>query len=125
MGLNNLSSKVGTYLENYLATDYMLETISFVYCLLFINTFYLGVSYKLDVSKNKCLLLRIFSKATHFVLCTATLTKVRSTNAHILLNSQNNNTTISSKLMDIQSAENCKGFSETARQIPEKEDYKF
>ena len=27
--------------------------------------------------------------------------------------------------MNIQSAENCKGFSETARQLPEKEDSKF
>lgn len=63
----------------------MLGTVSFVYCLLFINTFYL---YKLNVSKNS-------------------------------LNSENNNTTISfnhashvqkAKLMDTQSAENCKGF---------------
>ena len=52
LGQNNLSS----YLlalpinKNYFATDYMLETVSFVYCLLFINTFYL---YKLDVSRNK------------------------------------------------------------------------
>lgn len=82
MGLNNLSS-----IKNYFATDYMLETILLVYCLLFINTFYL---YKLDASKN---------------------------NNIILLNSQKNDTTISSKLMDIQSAENCKGFSETARQL--------
>jgi hypothetical protein len=88
MGLNNLS-----FIKNYFATDYMLETIFFVYYLLFINTFYL---YKLDASRNK-----------------------------ILLNSQNNDTTISSKLMDIQSAENCKGFSETARQLPDIEDYKF
>jgi hypothetical protein len=88
MGQNNLSS-----IKNYFATDYMLETIFFVYCLLFINTFYL---YKLDVSRK-----------------------------NILLNSQNNDTTISSKLMDIQSAENCKGFSETARQLPDIEDYKF
>jgi len=88
MGLNNLSS-----IKNYFATDYMLETIFFVYYLLFINTSYL---YKLDPSRN-----------------------------NNPLNSQNNNITISSKLMDIQSAENCKGFSETARQIPEKEDYKF
>ena len=71
----------------------MLETVSFVYCLLFINTFYL---YKLDVSRKK-----------------------------ILLNSQNNDTTIRAKLMDTQSAENCKGFSETARQLPDIEDYKF
>lgn len=42
-----------------------------------------------------------------------------------LLNSQNNNTTISNVLMDTQSAENCKGFSETARQLPDNEDYKF
>ena len=81
----------------------MLETVSFVYCLLFINTFYL---YKLDVSRNS-----------------------------LLLNSENNNTTISlghadlqkqaTLLMDTQSAENCKGFSETARQLPGTEDYKF
>ena len=96
MGLNNLSS----YLLNinflnkiYSATDYMLETVSFVDCLLFINTSYL---YKLDLSKN-----------------------------NLLLNSENNNTTISKFLMDTQSAENCKGFSETARQLPDSEDYKF
>jgi hypothetical protein len=88
MGQNNLSS-----INNYFATDYMLETVLFVYCLLFINTFYL---YKLDVSKN-----------------------------NILLNSQNNDTTISSKLINTQSAENCKGFSETVRQLPDIEDYKF
>jgi len=88
MGQNNLSS-----INNYFATDYMLETIFFVYCLLFINTFYL---YKLDVSKN-----------------------------NILLNSQNNDTTVSSKLTDIQSAENCKEFSETVRQLPDTEDYNF
>nr|AYM32755.1 LAGLIDADG homing endonuclease [Termitomyces sp.] len=113
----------------------MLETILFVYCLLFINTFYLPfppvrvrakgplpckkrVGSELDVSKN-----------------------------NNLLNSQNNNTTISltlgpspfalinplafkargwrKKLMNIQSAENWKGFSETVRQLPESEDSKF
>ena len=88
MGLNNLSS-----INNYFATDYMLEPILFVYCLLFINTFYL---YKLDVSKNI-----------------------------LLLNSQNNDTTLSFKPMNTQSAENCKGFSETTRQLPDTEDYKF
>jgi hypothetical protein len=95
LGLNNLSSYFWALPvnKNYFATDYMLETVSFVYCLLFINTFYL---YKLDVSRNS-----------------------------ILLNSDNNNTTISTQLMDTQSAENCKGFSETARQLPSIEDYKF
>jgi len=112
MGQNNLSSMsrlsaliVGYNLIlsatmpifNYFATDYMLETILLLYCLLFINTFYL---YKLDASKN---------------------------NNIILLNSQNNDTkcTKNPELPNIQSAENCKGFSETARQLPEKEDSKF
>jgi hypothetical protein len=95
LGQNNLSSYILALPnnKNYFATDYMLETVSFVYCLLFINTFYL---YKLDVSRNS-----------------------------LLLNSDNNNTTISTQLMDTQSAENCKGFSETARQLPSIEDYKF
>ncbi len=88
MGQNDLSS-----IRNYFATDYMLETVLFVYCLLFIYTFYL---YKLDVSRK-----------------------------NLLLNSQNNDTTISSKFMSTQSAENCKGFSETIRQLPDTEDYKF
>lgn len=79
--------------NNYFATDYMLGTIFFVYCLLFINTFYL---YKIDVSEN-----------------------------NILLNSENNDTTTSSKLVNIESAENCKGFSETVRQLPDLKEYKF
>nr|YP_010424028.1 hypothetical protein NQV51_mgp27 [Aspergillus sclerotioniger]USH57626.1 hypothetical protein [Aspergillus sclerotioniger] len=102
MGQNSISS-----FKYYFATDYMLETVLFVYCLLFIYTTYL---YKLDASRN-----------------------------NILLNSQNNNISISSaarsaqwtsrressKLMNTQSAENCKGFSETVRQLPDIEDYKF
>ena len=74
----------------------MLETILFVYYLLFIYTFYL---YKLDVSKNR--------------------------GSSFLLKSKNNDTTIGYKLMNIQSAENCKGFSETVRQLPNTEEYKF
>jgi hypothetical protein len=99
LGQNTLSSYLlaSSINNNYSATDYMLGTVSLVYCLLFINTFYL---YKLDVSRN-----------------------------NILLNSQNNDTTISlgsaTQLMGTQSAENCKGFSETARQLPGSEDYKF
>jgi hypothetical protein len=94
LGQNNLSSYfLQPSNKDYSATDYMLGTVSFVYYLLFINTFYL---YKLDVSRNNNLLI-----------------------------SENNNTTISNQLMDTQSAENCKGFSETARQLPGNEDYKF
>jgi hypothetical protein len=88
MGLNNLS-----FLKSYFATDYMLETVLFMYYLLFIYTFYL---YKLDVSRN-----------------------------NFLLNSKNNNIIIRNKLMNTQSAENCKGFSETVCQLPGIEDYKF
>lgn len=86
------------YINNFKETDYMLESILFVYYLLFINTSYL---YKLDVSRN-----------------------------NILLNSQNNNTTVKFnttkfKLTNIQSAENCKGFSETIRQLPFTKNSKF
>jgi hypothetical protein len=91
MGLNNIS-----FFKYYFEFDYMLETMFFVYCLLFINTFCL---YKLDHSRY-----------------------------NILLNSEKDNTTIlkdNPKNIDIQSAENCKGFSETARQIPDIKDYKF
>jgi hypothetical protein len=96
MGLNNLAS-----IKNYFATDYMLETVFFVYCLLFINTFYL---YKLDVSRE------------NFIF---------KYNNILALNSQNNDITISSRIMNTQSAENCKGFSETARQLPDTEDNTF
>jgi len=100
LGQNNLSSYFTN--KNYFATDYMLETVFYVYCLLFIYTSYLYSGVKLnffnplDVSRN-----------------------------NILLDSENNDTTISLKLMDTQSAENWKGFSETARQLPDSEDYKF
>jgi hypothetical protein len=91
MGLNNIS-----FFKYYFEIDYMLETMFFVYCLLFINTFCL---YKLDHSRY-----------------------------NILLSSENNSTTISRnspKSMNIQSAENCKEFSETVRQLPDIKDYKF
>ena len=106
MGLNYLSSSdnfcpfflynLKKRTKNNSASDYMLETILFEYYLLFIYTFYL---YKLDVSKNR--------------------------GSSFLLNSKNNDTTIGYKLMNIQSAENCKGFSETVRQLPNTEEYKF
>ena len=78
-------------LTNIFETDYMLETILFVYYLLFIYTSYL---IKLDASRN-----------------------------NFLLNSQNNNMTMSFELMNIQSAE--KGFSETICQFSDIERYRF
>ena len=103
MGLDNYSS------FNYLETDYMLETVFFAYRLLLINMFYL---YKLDVNRNA-----------------------------LPFNSENNNIAIGRNPIDTQSAENCKGFysflkneippflregfSETARRLPDKEDYTF
>ena len=53
------------------------------------------------------------------------LYKLDGSRKNILLNSQNNNTRISYKLMNIQSAENCEGFSETTCQLPDKEESKF
>jgi hypothetical protein len=111
MGKNNLSSILNfSGISNYFSTDYMLGTIfsaaeRYVYYLLFIYTFYL---YKLDVSRQLC----------------------------CFLNSQNYDSTILSNVlrvrsresddkMNIQSAENCKEFSETVRQWPDNEDYKF
>ena len=106
MGLNNFFFVVQT-VKNYFATDYMLETVLFVYCLLFIYTFYL---YELASG--------LAELARKPVLIDVS----RSNN---LLNSENNNITMSDKLMNTQSAENCKGFSETARQLPEIKHYKF
>lgn len=106
MGQNNLSS------FNYFASDYMLETIVFQYYLLFINTSYL---YKEGYNYPESTLLN--SSAISFL-------QLDVSRKNILLKSQNNN--IKDSLgSTIQSAENCKGFSETARQIPEKEDSKF
>jgi hypothetical protein len=82
LGLNNLY-----FFKNYFVTDYMLENVLYIYCLLFINTSYL---YKLDFSKN-----------------------------NVLLNSEKNNTIIGNKSINTQSAENCKGFSETVCRLPE------
>ena len=106
MGQNSISS------FNYFASDYMLETIVFQYYLLFINTSYL---YKEGYNYPESTLLN--SSAISFL-------QLDVSRKNILLKSQNNN--IKDSLgSTIQSAENCKGFSETARQIPEKEDSKF
>ena len=103
MGLNSISS-----FKYYSATDYMLETVC-MYCLLFISTVYLYVLFfennkeiDIDVCKNL-----------------------------FLLNSQNNYSSFyrcpseDAEKIKIQSAENCKEFSETVRQLPDIEDYKF
>ena len=74
----------------------MLGTIFLANRSLFINTFYL---YKLDVSR-----IRYFS-------CP--------------LNSKSNDLATDNSILNIQSAENCKGFSETVRRLPGTEDYKF
>lgn len=130
MGHNNPSSNSSFYLKakNYYATDYMLETILFVYCLLFINTFYLS---KLDVSRNKFLLNSQNNNTTigsWFYIMTKQIHKYKVISEKRII------TYLRSYLrygkadkvpMNIQSAENCKGFSETVRQLPEKEDSKF
>jgi hypothetical protein len=79
----------------------MLETICLVYYLLFINNYFTNL-YNKDVSR------KILHKDILFI------------------NSENNNNTdttlfnINNDCTDIQSAENCKGFSETIRQLSNK-----
>lgn len=88
MGLNNIIY--------YFAIDYMLEIICLVYYLLFINNYFKNLIDK-DVNRN------IFYKDFLFI------------------NSENNNNTdttlFNNDCTDIQSAENCKEFSETIRQL--------
>jgi hypothetical protein len=108
MGLNSASSLIYE-LKHYYATDYMLGTVLYGICLLFINMLYL----KLDVNK-------------------------KSKNGDFLLNSENNKVSINNKWVTIlpahrfistQSAGNLRfgtsGSSETTRQLPGTEDYKF
>jgi len=106
MGLNSASSLINK-LKHYYATDYMLETVLCGFCLLFINMFYL----KLDVNKK--------SKNG-----SATCRPI-----DLLLNSQNNKSSIKKNFFSTQSAGNLKfgtsGSSETTRQLPGTEDYKF
>jgi LAGLIDADG endonuclease len=84
---------------NYTAIDYMLGTIFLVYYLLFINNYFTNL-YNKDVSRN------ILYKDILFI------------------NSENNNNTdttlTNNDCTDIQSAENCKEFSETIRQLSDK-----
>jgi hypothetical protein len=77
--------------------------------------YYFATDYMLETVLECCLL---FINTTY-------LYKLDASRNNILLNSKNNNISISSKLMSTQSAENCKGFSETTRQLPDTEDYKF
>ena len=72
---------------NYFAFGYMLETIFLGYCLLYIIYYYL---FKLDANR----IIQFLS-----------------------IYSENDNQPVFIKNTDIQSAENCKGFSETTRQI--------
>ncbi len=118
MGQNNLSS-----IKIYSATDYMLETILFVYCLLFINTFYLNPN-GLDLSTSTPSPKGLSSSPLGAAFLAKSLRGGEGQRGG--LNSQNNDTTILKNFkMNIQSAENCKGFSETVRQLPDIEDYKF
>ena len=80
-----------------LATDYMLETTP-LYGLLFINTLYLYI---------------LVYSSINYILRLISIDASRN----ILLNSENDHI--------VQSAENCKGFSETIRQSPDQEKDKF
>jgi hypothetical protein len=97
MGKNNLSSVAVTASQDPQHNYFLTDYMlgTIEYHLLFINTFYL---HKQDASR----------KISAF-----------------LLNSQNNDTTDLNTKLNVQSAENCKEFSETVRQLPDIEDYKF
>lgn len=76
--------------------------------------YYFEIDYMLETIFMCCLLF----------INTFCLYKLDHSKYNILLNSENNNT--SNYLnTNIQSAENCKGFSETARQWPDIKEYKF
>ena len=99
MGLNNY---------NYLAIDYMLGTIFLVYYLLFKSNYLAS----LILSSILCLNNKKEEE------CGGKGTKIDpSRSFHLLLNSENNNNTVTNSSTNIQSAENCKGFSETIRQL--------
>jgi hypothetical protein len=119
-GKNNFSSII-----DYFSTDYMLETIFFVYYLLFIYTFYL---YKLDVSRKIFLLnsqnndttilgLDLFRNQRDWLSLPHSERRAAPNKVKRLQQSCDK--------IKIQSAENCKGFSETVRQLPDNEEYKF
>lgn len=109
MGKNNLSSICLGDLSTKIcfSTDYMLGTIFSDYNLLFINTFYLS---KLDVSRQLCCFLNSKNNYNTFYRCAASASLAKREDA---------------EKIKIQSAENCKEFSETVRQLPDIEDYKF
>ena len=67
----------------------------------------------------------IFSEYNLLFINTFYLCKLDVSRKKFLLNSQNNYTTILDNKINIQSAENCKEFSETVRQLSDTEDYKF
>jgi hypothetical protein len=81
-------------LSDYFAFGYMLETMFLGCCLLCISYYYLSFFFfqkkKIDASRNS---------------------------KFLTIHSQNNNKPVFLTNTDIQSAENCKGFSETTRQI--------
>ena len=83
----------------YSAIDYMLGSITLGYCLLFKNSYLRNYLDVYPILKN---ILKL------------------SGSFNLLLNSKNNNYTIL-KNMNIQSAENCKGFSEIIRQFSDSE----
>ena len=94
-----------------------LSNISFLLILVLTN-----IKYYFEID---CMLETIFFAYCLLFINTFCLYKLDYSRCNKLLSSENNNTAISFKLMNIQSAENCKGFSETERQLPDNKDYKF
>ena len=80
------------------------------------NLNYYAIDYMLET---------IFHFGLYYLLFINAFYLFKDGSKYILLNSQNNNTNLSQRLINTQSAENCKEFSETKRQLPEIENHKF
>lgn len=97
-----------------------LSNISFL--LLLVGSAITNIKYYFEIDY---MLGTIFFAYCLLVINTFCLYKLDYSRCNKLLTSENNNTAIIPRIMNMQSAENCKGFSETERQLPDNKDYRF